>query len=335
MNQARPEVPSVVVRKSSSQNAPPTIPSQNEATLSVPHELGFKMPAPPDPPPPSDFSDMASCGADAYFPSYVENETGTSFDNGAGQGEGGAMGLFQEQQKNYKTPAVPRQCRRRIEGKVSTPRLEQNAVNVVEDKDAKLSTKELVKKCFGFDSDDTGSEADDESLFDISPVRGVMGPPGGNLSESRLSVHSIPDKASSTLVTEKSSAQELSHGPYRFSNLPLKSASRQSLVVRSKKPPSNVRVPPKVSYTAKLPPPRELPCNVLVPPEMPPPKVIDAREGAKAKAVEENGRRTAPSTGSPRAKNKGGKDVAVEPDPVPGCSAWSDDVAAAHDGEDE
>ena len=312
-----------MVTKTSSQNAPLPIPSQKEATLSVPHErskLGFKMSAAPDPPPPpSDFSDMASCGADAYFPSYVENETGTSFDAGAGQGEegeGGAVGLFQEQRKNYKTPAVPRQCRRRIEGKVSTPRLEQNAVNVVEDKDAKLSTKELVKKCFGFDSDDTGSEADNESLFDISPVRGVVGPPGGNMSESRLSVHSIPDKASSTLVTEKSAAQELCHGPYRFSNLPLKSA-------------------PKVSYTAKLPPPRELPCNVNVPPEMPPPKLIDAREGTKANAVKDNERRTATSTGSTRAKNTGGKGVAVEPDPVPGCSAWSDNVAAANDGEDE
>ena len=322
MNQMRSALaPSVVVRKASSQNPlPTTIPNQDEvaggATLMVPKAKAFKKPTATVPPPPTDFSDMASCGADAYFPSYVENETGTSYDATGmpayhSQAEGEDIQALPVQHKNYKTPAVPRHIGRRIDGKVSTPR--EQPVNV-EDRDTKLSTKELVKKCFGFDSDDTGSEMDNDSLTDISPVRGVMGPPLGNLSMSRLSTLSIPDKASSTFVAGKSYVQEMCVGPYR-ANLPTKIAPRHTTAIRGKKPPSKFpcNVPSKMSSTAKL--------------DMPPPKVIDVRE--RVKAVENNGKK------EQRASMVESHEPTPRPDsPTPGCSEWSDNYAAAVDGED-
>ena len=345
MNQMRSLAPSLVVEKASSQNPPPTIiPNRAEVTgrntLVVPKAKACKKPTATVALPPADFSDMASFGADAYFPSYVEDETGTSLDAYSNQAEGGGMGKLStraspEQHKNYKTPAVPRHIGRRIDGKVSTPR--EQPVNVEEDKDAKLSTKDLVKKCFGFDSDDTGSEMDNESLTDISPVRGIMGPPQGNMSMSRLSTISIPDKASSTFVAGKSSIQEMCIGPFR-ANLPTKTVSRHTTAIRSKKPPSKLpcNVPSKMSSTAKL----DLP---------PPPKVINARE--KVKAMEntnskkeqrvnvaestnpqELGEAAMSTGGSTTEKNDTAKGTIS--DPTPGCSTWPDNYAAAVDGEE-
>ena len=351
MNQMRSLAPTIVVDKDNapSQNPLPTIiPNQDEvagrSTLMAPKAKAYKKPIATVPPPPADFSDMASCGADAYFPSYVENETVTSYDATgmpacSSQADREAMSKLSmqglpKQHKNYKTPAVPRHIGRRIDGKVSTPR--EQPVNL-EDKDAKLSTKELVKKCFGFDSDDTGSEMDNDSLTDISPVRGVMDPPRGNMSMSRLSTISIPDKASSTFVAGKSSVQEMSVGPYR-ANLPTKVVPRHMTAIRGKKPPSKLpcNVPSKMSSTAKL--------------DMPPPKVIDVKERVRvlqnnsekeqrANVIESRNRNSqdlgkiATSSGS-TVPDKNDFATKTISDPPPGCSKWPDNYAAAVDGED-
>lgn len=229
-----------------------------------------------------------------------------------------------EQHKNYKTPAVPRHIGRRIDGKVSTPR--EQPFNA-EDRDTKLSTKELVKKCFGFDSDDTGSEMDNDSLTDISPVRGVMEPPRGNMSMSsmsRLSTLSIPDKASSTFLTGKSSAHEVCVGPYR-ANLPTKVLPRPISAFR-KRPPAKLpcNVPSKMGSTAQ--------------PNMPPPKVINAK--ARVKALDSRSKKALMTNMSePRSHNsdqnaeKNTCSIKSLPDPSPGCSKWPDNYATAVDGE--
>ena len=343
MNQIGSLAPAILVENASSQNPPPgIITSQKDVAgrsmLTVPKatKKDTKEPAATAPPPPADFSDMASCGADAYFPSYVENETGTSYDASgvppsSSQADREAlkklsMEVLPVQHKNYKTPAVPRHIGRRIDGKVSTPR-EQPAN--FEDKDAMLSTKELVKKCFGFDSDDTGSEMDNDSLTDISPVRGVMGPPRGYMSTSRLSTISIPDKASSTFVAGKSFLQEVCVGPYR-ANVP-KVVPRPVTAIRGKKPSAKLpcNIPSKTSSTAKL--------------DMPPPKVINVKERVKAleinskkqprvSAFESSNSRDLGKTTSSSGSLATAKSIS---DPPPGCSKWSDKYAAAVDGEEK
>ena len=334
MNQMRSLAPGIVVEKSSSQNPlPATTSSQAEGSLNVPKVPKVKVPKRPitaAPMPPADFSDMASCGADAYFPSYVENETGSLFDAACSSQAGREVlsklptPALPEQHKNYKTPAVPRHIGRRIDGKVSTPR--EQPFNA-EDRDTKLSTKELVKKCFGFDSDDTGSEMDNDSLTDISPVRGVMEPPRGNMSMSsmsRLSTLSIPDKASSTFLAGKSSAQEVCVGPYR-ANLPTKVLPRPITAFR-KRPPAKLpcNVPSKMGSTAQ--------------PNMPPPKVINAK--ARVKALDSRSKKALMTNMSePRSHNsdqnaeKNTCSIKSLPDPSPGCSKWPDNYATAVDGE--
>ncbi len=91
-----------------------------------------------------------------------------SEESDGGNGDGGNHLLLPAR---YKTPAVPRKVRK-IEGKVSTPRL----VDPTTAEQPKLSTKELVRNCFGFDDSSEESEGENDSLVGgISPVRGSGG----------------------------------------------------------------------------------------------------------------------------------------------------------------
>ena len=91
-----------------------------------------------------------------------------SEESDGGNGDGGNHLLLPAR---YKTPAVPRKVRK-IEGKVSTPRL----VDPTTAEQPKLSTKELVRNCFGFDESSEESEGENDSLVGgISPVRGSGG----------------------------------------------------------------------------------------------------------------------------------------------------------------
>ncbi len=121
----------------------------------------------------------------------------------------------------YKTPAVPKHVRK-VEGKVSTPRL---ATGDSADKapELKLSTKELVKTCFGFD-DSSEIDSEGESLLGgISPVKGlsILGGSGSNNLTERSSFQSFSTSSrlssfSSSSIKRFSNANRKGSGPYRF-----------------------------------------------------------------------------------------------------------------------
>merc|ERR1719228_3183982 len=75
--------------------------------------------------------------------------------------------------KQYKTPVIPKNMSKLIARKASTPRLEE------EIPPAKETKEELVKKCFGFDTDSADSDTSignttRDSLVGFSPVRSAQ-----------------------------------------------------------------------------------------------------------------------------------------------------------------
>ena len=66
----------------------------------------------------------------------------------------------------FQTPAVPKHVRK-TDGKVSTPRQEDGG----RAPEVALSTKDLVRTCFGFD-ESSESEGETDSLVGFSPVSG-------------------------------------------------------------------------------------------------------------------------------------------------------------------